>query len=166
MRHIKELKTPTQHSWQSRVLGWESGPLWVASIDCLVQRTSKAFLTSSGQHRNTSWKTGDPSCWFPYSFLRSPSLGVHPALALFLARAFGGGQPTNGSYWLLMLTVTRTKVRSRNTNSSLTPGPSTDQWQNGSNGFCVGQTLSGHVRAIPGLDPAALAAGVQCICCP
>jgi hypothetical protein len=30
----------------------------------------------------------------------------------------------------------------------------------------VGQTLSGHVRAIPGLDPAALAPGLQCICCP
>jgi hypothetical protein len=118
-------------------------------------------------------------------------LGVHPALELFLrARAFGGGQPsTNGSYWLLMLTVTRTKGQETQTHhlfQALLPTSGrmvpTDfdgfgLWHAVGNAigmefygpfqrWPVGQTLSGHVRAIPGLDPAALAPGLQCICCP
>lgn len=40
LRHIKELKTPTQHSWQSRILGWESGPLY-PECQCPFQKNIK-----------------------------------------------------------------------------------------------------------------------------
>lgn len=162
LRHIKELKTPTQHSWQSRVLGWEKwSPLsrfnWlfsatdIKSIPYFERATPLEKLISKllvSIFFSTFTIFGRPSCFS----------AVPPSRGIWRRSAH--------HQWLLMLTVTRTKVRSRNTNSSLTPGPSTDQWQNGRKGFCVGQTLSGHVRAIPGLDPAALAPGVQCICCP